>query len=50
MKPTKISENELRKLLVDLIATIEKFPNDQELGENLRLKYWHDLKQIKKDI
>lgn len=50
MEKEKISENKLRKILIDLISSIEKFPNDQELGENLRIKYWHELKQIKNKI
>jgi hypothetical protein len=46
----KITEEQLRKILNNLIKITENSPNNYELGEKIRNIYWLELKGIKEKI
>jgi|AACY02.14.fsa_nt_gi plasmid stability protein len=46
----RLNEVEVRKILSEIVETIERTPNNMELGNSLRKKYWKELKEIKENI
>jgi plasmid stability protein len=46
----RLNEVEVRKILREIIETIERTPNNMELADSLRKKHWKELKEIKENI
>jgi hypothetical protein len=44
------ADQNLSEILKGIIEIIKDTPNDQELGEKLRLKYWHELKSLSEQL
>lgn len=44
---SRLTEVEVRKILSELIQSIEDTPNNMELGDLMRKRYWKELKEMK---
>lgn len=47
METMEITQEQLKQILLEMIEMIEDTPNNYELGEKMRRRYEHELKEIK---
>lgn len=46
----KLTNEESSKILKEIIKMVETYPNNMELGEVIRQRYWDELKKIKNNL